>query len=69
MSPRLPGNPGVPSPCTGVCRIDPDTAQCRGCLRTIEEIRAWREMSDGQRLRLWRTVRERRNLLPGDTSA
>ncbi|NKJ42486.1 DUF1289 domain-containing protein [Novosphingobium sp. SG720] len=30
-----------PSPCTGVCAIDPASAQCRGCARTITEITAW----------------------------
>ncbi|MFY7835808.1 MAG: DUF1289 domain-containing protein [Novosphingobium sp.] len=30
-----------PSPCTGVCQIDPGSALCRGCHRTIDEIVAW----------------------------
>ncbi|HQS94988.1 MAG: DUF1289 domain-containing protein [Novosphingobium sp. 16-62-11] len=30
-----------PSPCTGVCVIEPAQQLCRGCYRTIEEITAW----------------------------
>jgi predicted Fe-S protein YdhL (DUF1289 family) len=30
-----------PSPCVGVCLMDPARRQCRGCLRTIEEIANW----------------------------
>ena len=31
----------VPSPCIGVCRIDPGSGYCEGCLRSLEEIAAW----------------------------
>ncbi|MDE8653811.1 DUF1289 domain-containing protein [Novosphingobium sp. H3SJ31-1] len=31
----------VPSPCTGVCRIDEATGWCRGCRRTLKEIADW----------------------------
>lgn len=30
-----------PSPCTGVCRIDPATGWCEGCRRTLGEIADW----------------------------
>ena len=33
------------SPCIGICLMDPTTRTCRGCLRTIDEIRAWYEAS------------------------
>jgi len=29
------------SPCLGICLMDPATRMCRGCLRTVDEIRAW----------------------------
>ena len=29
------------SPCLGICLMDPKTRMCRGCLRTIDEIRDW----------------------------
>ncbi|WP_081473954.1 DUF1289 domain-containing protein [Novosphingobium pentaromativorans] len=31
----------VPSPCTGVCRLDPGSGLCLGCKRTMEEIADW----------------------------
>lgn len=38
----------IPSPCIGVCKLD-DQQTCTGCLRTIEEIKRWRTMSDQER--------------------
>lgn len=29
------------SPCLGICLMDPKTRRCRGCLRTVDEIRDW----------------------------
>jgi uncharacterized protein len=39
----IPGRPGddVPSPCINVCKMDPQTGWCEGCLRTIDEIACW----------------------------
>lgn len=34
-----------PSPCIGICRIEPATGLCEGCLRTLEEIADWRMLS------------------------
>ena len=50
----------VPSPCTDVCTIDPRTAWCEGCLRTIDEIAAWGSLDDAKKLRVWRLLRQRR---------
>ena len=42
--------PDLPtSPCVGVCTIDPETKSCIGCLRTINEIGAWRTMTLDQK--------------------
>lgn len=49
----------VASPCVSVCRLDPDRIGCEGCLRTLDEIRAWRMMDDAQRLGVWRLIEER----------
>jgi predicted Fe-S protein YdhL (DUF1289 family) len=35
----------VPSPCVQICTLDPVTGLCRGCLRSIQEITDWVEMS------------------------
>ena len=32
---------GVPSPCTGVCRLALTGSHCVSCLRTLAEIAAW----------------------------
>ncbi|MEM7304200.1 MAG: DUF1289 domain-containing protein [Pseudomonadota bacterium] len=34
----------LPSPCTAVCKMDPVSGYCEGCLRTIDEISTWRFM-------------------------
>jgi len=41
--PGAPGHaePAPPSPCIGICLIDPANRRCRGCLRTIDEIATW----------------------------
>jgi predicted Fe-S protein YdhL (DUF1289 family) len=35
----------VPSPCISVCRLDPSSGCCSGCLRTLHEIATWSTMS------------------------
>ena len=40
----------VGSPCIDVCRMHPQTGYCEGCLRTREEIKAWRTLEDAQKL-------------------
>lgn len=35
----------IASPCTNVCKIDPDTRLCLGCARSIDEIAAWSRMT------------------------
>lgn len=35
----------VPSPCIQVCRIDPASGLCQGCLRSLDEIAAWPNLS------------------------
>ena len=50
----------VPSPCTNVCQMDPDTGYCRGCLRTIDEIAGWLEYSSEEKLAVLERLDERR---------
>jgi uncharacterized protein len=35
----------IASPCINVCKMNPDTALCEGCWRTLDEIAAWSGMS------------------------
>jgi len=57
----------VPSPCTNVCRIDPATSLCEGCLRTIDEIAAWSRMEDHEKRAVWELLPLRRQ--PPDTAS
>ena len=43
----------VPSPCINICRMDDATGWCEGCLRTIDEIRAWSTYDDTTRRAIW----------------
>ena len=45
----------VLSPCIGICELD-DTGLCMGCLRTGNEIAAWSQMGDDERLRFMTQV-------------
>jgi uncharacterized protein len=38
-----------PSPCIDVCRMNPGTGLCEGCLRTLDEIAAWSTLSAGEK--------------------
>ncbi|ABO60165.1 MULTISPECIES: DUF1289 domain-containing protein [Burkholderiaceae] len=41
--------PLVKSPCIDVCTFDGKTKLCIGCFRTLDEIRAWKKMTDHRR--------------------
>jgi predicted Fe-S protein YdhL (DUF1289 family) len=45
----MPADPIPPSPCLGICLMDPRTRRCRGCLRTVEEIAAWYTASTAEK--------------------
>lgn len=41
--------PGAPaSPCIRLCRIDPASSLCVGCLRSLDEIARWSAMTPAQ---------------------
>ncbi|WP_395688010.1 DUF1289 domain-containing protein [Caenimonas koreensis] len=46
----------VPSPCLSVCRMDPATDFCEGCMRTIDEIAAWGRMGDDEKRSVWKLI-------------
>lgn len=37
------------SPCTGVCKFDSKTGYCTACLRTLDEARSWKKITDHKR--------------------
>jgi predicted Fe-S protein YdhL (DUF1289 family) len=39
----------IATPCVNICVVDPSSALCVGCGRTIAEIAAWRGMSENER--------------------
>jgi hypothetical protein len=58
----------IPSPCIGVCRLDPVSGLCAGCMRTLAEIAAWPGADDDERLAIVQRLRARRRAA-GRTSA
>ena len=48
------------SPCIGICIVDPATRQCRGCLRTVEEIARWYEAGAAEKRELLAALEARR---------
>ncbi len=65
------GRNEVPSPCTNVCAIDRASDLCAGCLRTIDEIGAWDDMSNEEKRDVLRRISQRRDCLdlPGERAA
>ena len=54
----------VPSPCIDVCKMDPESDLCEGCLRTRAEIKAWRTLDTEAKRALLAELEKRRALLP-----
>jgi uncharacterized protein len=52
--------PTPPSPCLGICIVDPRTRQCRGCLRTVEEIAHWYEATPAEKWAIVAALETRR---------
>ena len=50
-----------PSPCIKTCTIDPVSALCRGCARTIDEIMAWPSASAVQKQTILDALGQRRH--------
>ncbi len=54
----------VQSPCINICRMDPESGLCIGCLRTIDEITRWATIDDSARLVILDNVERRRTETP-----
>ncbi|MEO8156508.1 MAG: DUF1289 domain-containing protein [Betaproteobacteria bacterium] len=48
------------SPCVNVCQMNPYNGLCRGCLRTLDEIAGWLELSAAEKLAVLKSLEERR---------
>ena len=44
------------SPCIDVCRLNPHTGYCKGCFRTLEEIKSWKTMTDSDKLGIFEAL-------------
>ena len=53
----------IPSPCIGVCRLDPISGLCAGCMRTLDEIALWPTADEAERLAIVQRLRARRRAL------
>ncbi|MBL8645579.1 MAG: DUF1289 domain-containing protein [Rhodospirillaceae bacterium] len=54
----------VASPCISVCSVDPVTKMCIGCLRTLQEIGAWRSMTPDEKRACVAATEERALSIP-----
>ena len=50
----------IQSPCINVCKMNPDTRLCEGCLRTLDEIAAWSGLSNEEKRAVLEQIPERR---------
>ncbi len=46
----------IMSPCRSVCKMSTTTGLCIGCLRTLDEIAAWGQMSAAERAAVMREI-------------
>ena len=53
------GGGDVQSPCVSVCRMDPVTELCEGCLRTLDEIALWSRLDDAGKRDVWQVIGDR----------
>ena len=58
----------IASPCVSICRMDPGSGLCEGCLRTIDEITQWSRASDSDKRALWQRLAERAQALAVNAS-
>jgi hypothetical protein len=49
-----------PSPCIGICLVDPATRRCRGCLRDIDEIATWYQANASEKRAILARIAMRR---------
>ena len=48
-----------PSPCVCVCRMDAQRQYCLGCLRTLDELRAWGTADAATKRHIWLQIAQR----------
>ena len=63
-----PSRTAMRSPCIAVCRIEPESGLCDGCLRTLDEIAGWGSMGEARREQVWHEL-ARRKAARGEAAA
>lgn len=53
----------IESPCVKICVIHPATRLCTGCLRSIDEIGAWSQMTAEDRRAIMDELPDRKSLI------
>jgi predicted Fe-S protein YdhL (DUF1289 family) len=59
----------IESPCNKVCVVDPISALCTGCGRSLAEIEGWLRFTPEQRVRVMAELPRRLNMLAARRSA
>ena len=54
----------LPSPCVGVCLMDPVSGLCEGCQRTLSEIADWAVAPESKKRVIWQEIKRRRTTRP-----
>ena len=52
--------PDLPSPCVGVCTLDPSSGLCAGCMRSPMEITIWPGATNEKRYEILQELKQRR---------
>jgi len=59
------------TPCVQLCAVDKETSKCKGCGRTLDQIRNWSRYTDEQRMEVMkelgygtRTSRKKQQVMP-----
>lgn len=50
----------IESPCVSQCSLDAETGMCKGCGRTVDEIRAWKLASNAEKIAILNAMARRR---------
>jgi predicted Fe-S protein YdhL (DUF1289 family) len=53
----------LPSPCVGICRLDPGTGWCLGCARSADELTLWRDLPPDRQAQVWADLPRRKAVL------
>lgn len=57
----------ISSPCIGVCKLDPETGYCLGCLRNADEIMSWPGADAAEKMAILSRLPPRRHKVPQQT--